>query len=132
VPRSGHARINAFTARARLPVEFNQNCKENPPFDVKEMFYRITQEALNNIAKHADATTVTVWLDCHPGTVELIIQDDGVGFDLEAAKTEGLGLGIMQERAQNAGAQLEIHSQIDDGTKLRIFWQETNMENMDE
>jgi signal transduction histidine kinase/predicted hydrocarbon binding protein len=127
----GH-QVNAFTARARLPVEFNQNCKENPPFDVKEMFYRITQEALNNIAKHADATTVTVWLDCHPGTVELIIQDDGVGFDLEAAKTEGLGLGIMQERAQNVGAQLEIHSQIDDGTKLRIFWQETNMENMDE
>ena len=57
---------------------------------------------------------------------ELVIQDDGIGFDLESAKAEGLGLGIMAERAHNVGAQFEIHSQIRGGTRLQITWQEPN------
>jgi signal transduction histidine kinase len=106
-------------------VAYQRNCQVNPPPDVKEMFYRIVQEAFNNIAKHADASAVQVRLDCRAGQVEVVIQDDGNGFDVERGMTEGLGLGIIQERARSVGAELEIYSQIHEGTRLRIFWQET-------
>ena len=102
----GH-QVNAFNARTRIPVEFERNCAQNPPPEIKEMFYRIAQEAFNNIAKHAEATAVQVQLDSRAGRTELVIQDDGIGFDLELAQTEGLGLGIMAERARNVGAQLD-------------------------
>jgi signal transduction histidine kinase len=121
----GH-QVNAFIARTRIQVVFDRNCVHNPPPEIKEMFYRITQEAFNNIAKHADASTVNIQLDCHPGAVKLIINDDGIGFDLESASTEGLGLGIMGERTRNVGAQLEINSQIGKGTRLSITWIESN------
>jgi signal transduction histidine kinase len=67
-----------------------------------------------------------VELDCRAERVELVIRDDGNGFDLEQGMTEGLGMGIMQERARNVGAHLEIYSQIHEGTRLRIFWQRPN------
>ena len=118
----GH-QVNAFQARTRLPVAYQRNCQGNPPPDVKVMFYRIAQEAFNNIAKHADASQVMVELDCRVGQVSVVIQDDGSGFDLQQAKRDGLGLGIMQERARSVGADLEIYSQIREGTRLRIFWQ---------
>ena len=116
----GH-QINAFMARTRLAVSFERHCAYNPPPEIKEAFYRITQEAFNNIAKHADAAAVTVQLDCQPAHVELSITDDGAGFD-PTASSEGLGLNIMAERARNAGAQLEIHSQPGQGTCLEMRW----------
>jgi two-component system nitrate/nitrite sensor histidine kinase NarX len=121
----GH-QVNAFNARTRLPVEFMHNCEQNPPSDVKEVFYRIAQEAFNNIAKHANASAVSVRLDCRPDRAELVIQDDGIGFDSASITSEGMGLGIMQERARNVGAQFEIQSQLHEGTRLRILWQESN------
>jgi signal transduction histidine kinase len=121
----GH-QVNAFIARTRLQVVFEKNCEQNPPPKVKEMFYRITQEALNNIAKHADATTTRIRFICYSGNVVLFVEDDGVGFDLEAASTEGLGLGIMVERAANVGAEITIDSQIGRGTRLKISWQKVN------
>ena len=121
----GH-QVNAFVARTRIPVEFERNCLQTPSPVIKEMFYRIVQEAFNNIAKHADATVVQVKLDFQLGRAELIIEDDGIGFDLQTAQTEGLGLGIMAERARTVGAQLEVHSQIGQGTRLRLCWLENS------
>jgi len=126
----GH-QVNAFSARTRLAVAYERDCAHNPPPEVKETFYRIAQEALNNIAKHADAAAVRVQLDCKAGAAELVIQDDGIGFDLESA-TEGLGLNIMQERARNLGAQFEVYSRIREGTRLRVSWQAPDKENEDE
>jgi signal transduction histidine kinase len=62
----------------------------------------------------------------------LVIQDNGIGFDLESVTPEGLGLDIMQERARNFDAQLEIHSHIQEGTRLHIIWQEPGKENLDD
>jgi signal transduction histidine kinase len=121
----GH-QVNAFIARTRIQVGFDRTCAFNPPPQIKEMFYRITQEAFNNIAKHANATNATVKLECQPGKTVLVIQDDGVGFDLESASTNGLGLGIMQERARNAGALFEIESYIGEGTRLETSWHVSN------
>jgi signal transduction histidine kinase len=116
--------VNAFIARTRLAVTYERDCTTNPPVAVKEALYRIAQEAFNNIAKHAEATQVMVRLECQPGRAELWLQDNGVGFDLYAPDHEGLGLGIMQERARNVAAQIEISSQPHQGASLRVVWQE--------
>jgi signal transduction histidine kinase/predicted hydrocarbon binding protein len=117
----GH-QVNAFNARTRVPVDFDCNCTQNPPPEVKEMIYRIVQEVFNNISKHAEANHVMVRLVSQENRTELIIHDDGIGFDLEIAQSEGLGLGIMTERAFNVGARLEISSQIGQGTRLQLIW----------
>ena len=127
----GH-QINAFSARTRLPIAFEGDCEYNPPPEIKEMFYRIVQEAFNNIAKHADASEIWVDLDCQVGGATLEIYDNGIGFDLETAQREGLGLGIMAERARSVGAQLEIQSQIGRGTKLKLAWYEPSKEKDDD
>ncbi len=118
----GH-QVNAFVARTRLEVRYERRVAHNPPTEVKEAFYRILQEAFNNIAKHADASHVSVVLNCEPARVELTIQDDGIGFDPLSSEHEGLGLGIMSERARNAGAALEINSRVHDGTVIRVCWE---------
>lgn len=120
----GH-QVNAFIARTRIQVEYERNCVYNPPVEVKEAFYRIAQEAFNNIAKHAEAAQVRVGLDCQPGRAELMIQDNGIGFDPQSPNHEGLGMGIMDERARNIGAQIEVHSQLHGGVRVRIAWQES-------
>ena len=121
----GH-QINAFTTRTRIRVTFERNCVQNPPPEIKEMFYRIVQEAFNNIAKHAEAETVSVQLDCQGDRAKIVIQDDGIGFDTESVQKEGLGLGIMHERARSAGASLEITSHLHGGTCMQIIWQSLN------
>ncbi len=115
----GH-QVNAFVARTRLKVRYERNCIYHPPIEVKEAFYRITQEAFNNIAKHAEATQVAVRLDCTKHLAELLITDNGIGFDAQRSDHEGLGLGIMRERARNVEAQFEIHSQPFNGTRIHI------------
>lgn len=117
----GH-QVNAFTARTRLLVEYQRNCTFNPPPEIKDAFYRIAQEAFNNIAKHADASQVQVELTCLPEQIRLTIQDDGIGFDPGTSEHEGLGLKIMDERARNAGVKLEIQSRIHAGSRLRVSW----------
>jgi signal transduction histidine kinase len=103
-------------------VEFECRCTQNPPPEIKEMVYRIVQEAFNNISKHAEANKVTVRLVSQESCIELVIQDDGIGFDPGTARTEGLGLEIMAERARTVGAGLEIRSQFGKGTKLQLLW----------
>lgn len=123
----GH-QVNAFVARTRLEVRYERSGAHNPPPEVKEVFYRILQEALNNIAKHAEATRVDVHLDCLAERAALWVQDDGVGFDPQDARLEGLGLGIMRERARSINAQLEISSQARGGTRLTLTWHNPNLE----
>jgi signal transduction histidine kinase len=101
---------NAFIARARIPIQVTvEGCVELP-LAVKIAFYRVAQEALNNIAKHSEANQVALSLKCQDEIlVELIVQDDG--RDLTLTVTPGadhFGLRIMQERAEQIGARLEI------------------------
>src|SRR5687768_16739693 len=84
--------------------------------------YRIAQEALTNVAKHARATSVEVILERRGDQVLLIIEDDGVGFDSAAAEASGRGLGLvgMKERAGLVGATLEVESSVDQGTTVFV------------
>ncbi len=114
-------------ARTRMDVDtttIEDNCPL--PDDVQIALYRIAQEALNNIVKHSRADQIMVRLICKPEQITLSIQDDGIGFDLQAIEqgspVPGLGLGIMRERAKTIGAEFVLHSEPGQGTKITVNW----------
>ena len=90
--------------------------------EIETTLYRIAQEALNNIAKHAQAENVDVILERRPDHVSLIIEDDGVGFDQGnlGAPHQGFGLLGMQERAALVGATVQIESAAGEGTTIIV------------
>lgn len=89
--------------------------------EVQIALYRITQEALNNIDKHAQATEVAVHVEDMPQAIRVSISDNGVGFDHDEHTSTSLGLGIMRERANEIGAQITIESQPDTGTQITVI-----------
>jgi two-component system, NarL family, sensor histidine kinase UhpB len=90
--------------------------------DAETALYRIAQEALTNVAKHARAENVDIILERRADHVMLIIEDDGVGFDPPAAGSAGQGFGLlgMQERAGLVGAMVEIESSAGKGTTVLV------------
>jgi signal transduction histidine kinase len=100
------ASLAATPADVRAPVEIETAC------------FRIVQEALSNVARHARARHVEVTLTAEGLDFEVIVKDDGVGFDVERRRT-GLGLVGMSERADLAGGRLDIESAPGAGTTLR-------------
>lgn len=112
----------ATTGRARIPIDLQVEgaCDLLP--DVQVSLYRTAQEALNNVAKHAQANRVAVTLTCQSDRVELSINDDGRGFKLENVTPGSLGLTIMHERAEAIGADLRIESKIGKGTQVKLVW----------
>jgi signal transduction histidine kinase len=99
----------------------------NTPELVKIAIYRVTQEALNNIAKHASATQVDVTLESNDGGVELVIRDNGIGFNPDEAQRgydgrAGLGLKSMQERVEATGGTFSLVSKPEKGLQIRALW----------
>ncbi|BFU96089.1 MAG: hypothetical protein NTNFB02_28110 [Nitrospira sp.] len=95
------------------------------PFPIEIALYRIVQEALTNIAKHAGATTVSVLIQPTPSSVRLVVEDDGVGFEPDAirrtAVSQGrLGLYGMEERAKIAGGVCTVESTRGRGTMIHM------------
>jgi PAS domain S-box-containing protein len=91
--------------------------------DAETVLYRVLQEALTNIAKHASAKNVAILLERHPDHVSLIVEDDGRGFDSDrvlGADEKGLGLVGMRERALLVGGTLGIESHPGDGTTVVV------------
>ncbi len=92
--------------------------------DTEIQLYRIAQEALNNVAKHARATQVDLLLEQTAESLALIIEDNGVGFDEKESRTgrpgRGMGLVGMNERASLIGASIEIESEEDKGTTIFV------------
>lgn len=111
---------DALNGRLRIPVNLQITGNPNLTPECKINFYRIAQEAMNNIAKHADATEVLVkyWVD--ENTIHLFIQDNGKGWDGTTAPSNHLGFNIMKERASSINAELEISSEIGIGTKIDL------------
>ena len=115
--------------RSHLPVDVVVEDQESLPSEVKVAFYRVAQEALNNVNKHAHASQVNVRLELGEHSTSMSIQDDGRGFDPDAAVDDGLvhfGLTTMHERAESIGATLTIDSKPGSGTDVRLRWHETN------
>ncbi len=110
----------AFSGRSRLPIELIVEGERPLPPETQIALYRIAQEALNNITKHAGASQAVLKLTFSPQAVTLSIHDDGRGFDLSDAPLNSLGLGIMRERAEKISAQLTIYSRIGEGTTVTV------------
>jgi len=106
-------------ARHRLDVRA-QFCDEpDAPLPVKEALYRVAQEALHNIVKHARARTVDIALAQVDGTVTLEIRDDGIGFDVNRPYPGHLGLASMCERIAEQRGELAVTSAPGSGTHIR-------------
>jgi PAS domain S-box-containing protein len=113
---------DAMMGRTRMPVATTVVGDCPLPDDVQISLYRIAQEALNNVVKHARASEAKLSLHCQPSQVRLNISDDGRGFDPESAQAHQLGLAIMRERAEAIGASLRIESQPSQGTRIAVRW----------
>jgi PAS domain S-box-containing protein len=111
----------SITGRARVPVDVSIEEECTLPVDVKVALYRIAQESLNNVAKHAGASQATVRMRCGEH-VELEVVDDGLGFDIDSVPPDSLGLGIMRERAKDIGAELTVESEVGEGTRVYVRW----------
>jgi len=97
------------------------------PVSLKTFIYRIMQEALNNVAKHSQADHVRLCLQKTNGRIELLIEDNGQGFNYAKAvyhknSMKGFGLASMKERAELSGGACTIKSATGAGTSIRVLW----------
>lgn len=113
---------DAFTGRTRIPVDVTIDGRDQLPSEVRVAFYRITQEALNNISKHAGATEVALNFEQSADEACLSITDNGLGYNALDISSEGMGVAIMQERAEAVVAQLDLRSRPGMGTQLLLCW----------
>jgi PAS domain S-box-containing protein len=126
-----HLLGNALAGRTNIPIHVTVTGQETLqeekvlPSEVQVALYRLCQEGLNNIAKHAGASRVDIYLQYGSGAVDLRIRDDGRGFDPEQTPPGHYGLSMMRERAIAVGATLSITSQPGHGTEIIIRWVET-------
>lgn len=105
-----------------IHIEKQVHLLENDISDqLKTVIYRVIQEAFNNIAKYSQATLVTLTLKKQGGSVKLMIEDNGIGFDLESAQN-GFGLGSMRERVKLSGGVFTIESTLGMGTAIKVSW----------
>ncbi len=113
-----------FETTYPLKIEQKMAIKEDDvPKLLKRTIYRISQEAFNNIAKHSKAKRVHLSLQKNSGTIELIIQDDGRGFELTMdTSKKGVGLSSMRERTESSGGTFCIESTKGKGTTVRACW----------
>jgi signal transduction histidine kinase len=114
-----------WSAISAVTVDFHSDGMETRrlPLDVETALYRVVQEALNNVLRHAKARRVSVLLECRADRVSLIVEDDGVGFDPHALSQnpggEGrLGLVGMHERVRLLGGALEVESTLEHGSTI--------------
>jgi len=119
-----HLLGNALSGRINIPVAVTVAQEVVLPAEVQVAFYRICQEALNNITKHAKASHVEIELQHDGSAVELRVRDDGLGFAKGPVRAGHYGLSMMRERAESVGAQLTVTSQPGQGTELHMQWQE--------
>jgi signal transduction histidine kinase len=129
----------AAMGREGIPVKVDVQGKATLPCDVHIAFYRVAQEALNNVLKHARATNVEIDLIYSPNmkddqdtnefeSVTLKIRDDGRGFEPDTVPSDHMGLVIMQERAQSIGADFEVNTKFGKGTTIQLRWYHNRQE----
>jgi PAS domain S-box-containing protein len=119
--------VDNFIKNYRIQVAFDiVNVDHLFPKDSQIMIYRVFQEALANVGKHARAANVSAKVQLEADTVSFIIEDDGRGFDLKSARAKedperGLGLVTMDERARMLRGSLEIKSGAGKGTRVTLI-----------
>jgi len=118
---SVRAEAERFTKAMGIPCELHLEVISRIPESTAEHAFKVVTEALTNIARHAHASKVSLQLEAHNGSLEIVITDDGSGFDADQQDKSGhYGLIGMRERARLAGGILDIHSQPGGGTILKL------------
>jgi len=113
--------IHKWENQNQIPVQLNVREERELPLKVEQALYRITQEALNNIARHTEASQVTVVLEYNTNEICLGIHDNGIGFDVEKTQTpQSLGLSSMDERTAEVGGNITFMSKIGAGTQIQV------------
>ncbi|MCC6147678.1 MAG: PAS domain S-box protein [Anaerolineaceae bacterium] len=113
---------DSVAGRTRIDTTVHVEGRNPLPAEVQIAFFRIAQEALNNIEKHACASQAQITLDNQGESVFLRIVDNGCGFDRDQLQSERLGMNIMLERAEAIHAKLNVKSQLGEGTLIEILW----------
>ena len=113
--------VNGWETETGVPVRFQAVNGSRPlPPRVEVALYRICQEALTNVARHAEARRVTVRLVATPEQVQLTIEDDGLGFDASDTAEDRHGLVGINERARMLGSALDLSTSPGAGTRVRV------------
>jgi two-component system sensor histidine kinase UhpB len=113
--------VQDFSQRWPVRATFTSSRLGRLPAVVELVLYRIVQEALSNVAKHANASQVRLRLTRRGRALLLVVEDDGCGFDVEATKhsrESGLGLFGMEERLALVGGTLRVESVAGEGTRV--------------
>lgn len=117
--------LDEWSERYKIKIDFHSNGlnKQRLPLEIETTLYRVIQEALTNIQKHSQARRVSIILENRKGRVMAVLEDNGVGFDVEAALNapaaeRRLGLRGMRERVEAVGGTFEIESTPDVGTTI--------------
>ncbi|MDF1512377.1 MAG: two-component regulator propeller domain-containing protein [Anaerolineae bacterium] len=113
--------VEVIRVRQKLNVQTDFCSEPDLPLATKEALYRVAQEALNNLIKHASASRVDVRLRCDSDVLTLEVQDDGAGFDPQGDYPGHLGLHTMRERVTSLGGTLTIESAPGEGTTVRAY-----------
>jgi signal transduction histidine kinase len=112
--------LERFGERTGIKTHWIPDASTALPYRIEQELWRIGQEALVNVERHADATEVTVRWEVHDGIARLEVGDNGTGFELASVAGEHYGLVGMRERADAIGAQLAIESRPGGGTKVAV------------
>lgn len=113
--------VSALRRREGMDIELTVTGEAHCGPEIEQAIYRIVQEALNNVIKHASASHVTIALELTPHGVQLRISDDGCGFDLALVNHDRhLGLISMRERAAEIGGTLDLHTRPGIGTEIIV------------
>jgi signal transduction histidine kinase len=110
----------ALQGRLGLPIVVDSELPERLPLPAEEVLYRIAQEALHNVVKHAAAQRVRVEVRMVDGGVRLRVEDDGKGFDVDRVPEGHLGLAGMRARSERVGARFSCTSELGEGTTVEV------------
>lgn len=115
--------LNEFERRTGIATTLiSKRVSDNVDSETATALFRITQEALSNIAKHSAATSVAARLSCHHASLNLVIKDNGSGFDPDAKRAiPSLGLLGMHERVNRLGGRFYVKSAPEYGTEIRVW-----------
>ena len=113
--------VQTFSESSGISVELEARIgEERLPSDVETTVYRIVQEALTNVVKHAEAHKVSILLVRRGTTLTAVVEDDGQGFDTKAVGDDRLGLEGMRERVELHDGRMVVEASAGAGTMLRI------------
>ena len=124
--------VKSIGVKSRIPISVKLVKKCEYPHKIELSFYRIAQEALNNIVKHSGATKAELVLKCLKSKLTMNIDDNGSGFNDRETSTENLGLIIMKERASMIDADFTLVSNPGKGTRISVIYNNKNRENNNE